>query len=66
MLGLSSNKNKPAKAVEDESIRDKSKFVVVGFVLMILSLFVLVGSEIFTSISLSKQKETLEGSCDVQ
>ena len=66
MLGLSSNKNKPSKAVEDESIRDKSKFVVVGFVLMILSLFVLVGSEIFTSISLSKQKETLEGSGDVQ
>jgi len=66
MLGLSSNKNKPAKAVEDESIRDKSKFVVVGFVLMVLSLFFLVGGEIYTSVSLSKQKEILEGSGDVQ
>ena len=38
MFGLNKNKS---KAVEDESIRDKSKFVVVGFTVMILSFFAL-------------------------
>ena len=47
--------SKNTKAVEDESIKDKSKFVVVGFMVMIISFIVLVGGEIYTSIQLSKQ-----------
>ena len=60
-----SNKNK-SKAVEDESIRDKSKFVVVGFTVMILSFVALIGGEIFTSIQLSKQNKLIAGSGDVE
>ena len=60
-----SNKNKP-KAVEDESIRDKSKFVVVGFTVMILSFVALIAGEIFTSIQLSKQNKLIAGSGDVE
>ena len=60
-----SNKNK-SKAVEDESIRDKSKFVVVGFTVMILSFVALIAGEIFTSIQLSKQNKLIAGSGDVE
>ena len=60
-----SNKNK-SKAVEDESIRDKSKFVVVGFTVMILSFVALIVGEIFTSIQLSKQNKLIAGSGDVE
>ena len=54
--------NKNTKAVEDESMRDKSKFVVVGFTVMIVSLFTLVIGEIYTSLQLSKQAKLIEGS----
>ena len=54
--------NKNIKAVEDESMRDKSKFVVVGFTVMIISLFALVGGEIYTSLQLSKQAKLIAGS----
>ena len=54
--------NKNTKAVEDESMRDKSKFVVVGFTVMIVSLFALVVGEIYTSLQLSKQAKLIEGS----
>ena len=54
--------NKNVKAVEDESMRDKSKFVVVGFTVMIVSLFALVIGEIYTSLQLSKQAKLIEGS----
>ena len=54
--------NKNTKAVEDESMRDKSKFVVVGFTVMIVSLFALVIGEIYTSLQLSKQAKLIEGS----
>ena len=54
--------NKNTKAVEDESIRDKSKFVVVGFTVMIVSLFALVTGEIYTSLQLSKQAKLIAGS----
>ena len=54
--------NKNVKAVEDESIRDKSKFVVVGFTVMIISLIALVGGEIYTSLQLSKQAKLIAGS----
>lgn len=47
--------SKNTKAVEDESIKDKSKFVVVGFAVMVLTFIVLLGGEIYTSIQLSKQ-----------
>lgn len=60
-----SNKNK-SKAVEDESIRDKSKFVVVGFTVMILAFVALIAGEIFTSIQLSKQNKLIAGSGDVE
>ena len=54
--------NKNVKAVEDESIRDKSKFVVVGFTVMIVSLISFVGGEIYTSLQLSKQAKLIAGS----
>ena len=54
--------NKNIKAVEDESMRDKSKFVVVGFTVMIISLFALIGGEIYTSLQLSKQAKLIAGS----
>ena len=58
MFGL----NKNTKAVEDESMKDKSKFVVVGFTVMVLSLISLVVSEIYTSLQLSKQAKLISGS----
>ena len=53
MFGLNKNKS---KSVEDESIKDKSKFVVVGFTIMILTFVILIGSEIFTSMKIIKSK----------
>jgi hypothetical protein len=58
-------KNK-SNNVEDESIKDKSKFVVVGFTVMILSLLIFVISEIYTSLSLSKQNLVITGSGDIE
>ena len=63
MFGLNKNKS---KSVEDESIRDKSKFVVVGFTIMILTFVALVGSEIFTSMKLSSQNKLISSSNSVQ
>ena len=60
-----SNKNK-SKSVEDESIKDKSKFVVVGFTVMIVSFLTLVISEIYTSLQLSKQNSLIAGTASVQ
>ena len=54
--------NKNTKAVEDESMKDKSGFVVVGFTVMIFSLIALVVGEIYTSIQLSKQAKLISGS----
>ena len=59
------SKNK-TKTVEDESIRDKSKFVVVGFTLMVISFFALVGGEIFTTLKLSEQKKLISGTGDIE
>ena len=59
MFGLNKDKS---KSVEDESIKDKSKFVVVGFTIMILSLLILIGSEIFTSMKLSNQNKLISSS----
>ena len=63
MFGLSKNKS---VTVEDESIKDKSKFVVVGFTVMILSFFIFVISEIYTSFQLSKQNKVLAGANSIQ
>ena len=63
MFGLNKNKS---KSIEDESIKDKSKFVVVGFTIMILSLLILIGSEIFTSIKLSSQNKLISSSNNIQ
>ena len=52
--------------IEDESIKDKSKFVVVGFTVMIFSFLIFVVSEIYTSISLSKQDLAIAGSGDIE
>ena len=54
--------NKSTKAVEDESMRDKSKFVVVGFAVMVVSLIALVAGEIYTSLQLSKQAKLIASS----
>ena len=54
--------NKNTKVVEDESMKDKSGFVVVGFTVMIFSLIALVVGEIYTSIQLSKQAKLISGS----
>ena len=58
MFGSSKN----TKAVEDESLRDKSKFVVVGFTVMIVSFLALIFGEIYTSIQLTKQAKLLDES----
>ena len=58
--------NKNTKAVEDESLRDKSKFVVVGFTVMIVSFLTLIFGEIYTSIQLSKQAQQIAGSGGVK
>ena len=63
MFGLGKNKS---KVVEDESIRDKSKFVVVGFTVMIFSFLLLIISEIYTSLQLSKQNRLIAGTGDIQ
>ena len=64
MFGLGKNKS---KTVEDESIKDKSKFVVVGFTVMILAFFVhFVIGEIYTSLQLSKQNKLLAGTNSIQ
>ena len=63
MFGSNKNKSKP---VEDESIRDKSKFVVVGFTVMVISFLVLVIGEIYTSLQLSKQSSLISGTTSVQ
>ena len=52
--------------IEDESIKDKSKFVVVGFTVMILTLLIFLISEIYTSLSLSKQDLAIAGSGDIE
>ena len=58
--------NKNTKAVEDESIRDKSKFVVVGFTVMLISVLALVIGEIYTSIQLSKQTKQINSLAGVK
>ena len=58
--------NKNSKAIEDESMRDKSKFVVVGFTTMIVSLLALVIGEIYTSIQLSKQTQKIKSLAGVR
>ena len=63
MFGLGKNKS---KVVEDESIRDKSKFVVVGFTVMVFSFLLLIISEIYTSLQLSKQNRLIAGTGDIQ
>jgi len=63
MFGLGKNKS---KVVEDESIRDKSKFVVVGFTVMIFSFLLLIISEIYTSLQLSKQNRLIASTGDIQ
>ena len=63
MFGLGKNKS---VTVEDESIKDKSKFVVVGFTVMILSFFILVISEMYTSFQLSKQNKVLASANSIQ
>ena len=63
MFGLGKNKS---VTVEDESIKDKSKFVVVGFTVMVLTFFVFVISEIYTSFQLSKQNKVLAGANSIQ
>lgn len=62
MFGSSKN----TKAVEDESLRDKSKFVVVGFTVMIVSFLALIIGEIYTSIQLSKQARLISSSGGVK
>ena len=54
--------NKNVKTVEDESLKDKSKFVVVGFTIMVISLIAFVAGEIYTSLQLSKQAKLIAGS----
>ena len=54
--------NKNTKVLEDESMKDKSKFVVVGFTVMIISFIALVVGEIYTSLQLSKQAKLIAGS----
>ena len=63
MFGLGKNKS---KVVEDESIRDKSKFVVVGFTVMVFSFLLLIISEIYTSLQLSKQNRLIASTGGIQ
>lgn len=63
---FSSSKKDKSGGVEDESIKDKSKSVVVGFVLMIFTLLFLIASEIYTSLSISKQQNIINSSSNVE
>ena len=63
MFGLGKNKS---KIVEDESIKDKSKFVVVGFSVMLLAFLIFVITEIYTSIQLSKQNKLMQGTSKIE
>ena len=63
MFGLGKNKS---KVVEDESIKDKSKFVVVGFTVMLFALLAFLIAEIYTSIQLSKQNKLLANTGNIQ
>ena len=63
MFGLGKNKS---KTVEDESIKDKSKFVVVGFTVMIFAFLAFLIGEIYTSLQLSKQSKLLANTGSIQ
>lgn len=63
MFGLGKNKT---KTIEDESIRDKSKFVVVGFTVMIVAFLAFIIGEIYTSLQLSNQNRLISSSSNVQ
>ena len=63
MFGL--GKSKP-KTVEDESIRDKSKFVVVGFTVMFFTFLAFIIAEIYTTLQISKQNRLIANSGTIQ
>ena len=63
MFGL--GKSKP-KTVEDESIRDKSKFAVVGFTVMFFTFLAFIIAEIYTTLQISKQNRLIANSGSVQ
>jgi len=53
-------------SVSDETIGDKSKFVVFGFTVLIASILLFIILEIFTSVKISSQKNMLKMSGSVQ
>lgn len=63
MFGL--GKSKP-NTVEDESIRDKSKFAVVGFTVMFFTFLAFIIAEIYTTLQISKQNRLIANSGSVQ
>ena len=63
MFGL--GKSKP-KTVEDESIRDKSKFAVVGFTVMFFTFLAFIIAEIYTTLQISKQNRLIANSGTIQ
>ena len=60
-----SNKKK-SDIVEDESIKDKSKFVVVGFAFMIFAFLFLIITEVYTSLSISNQQRIITSSNNIE
>jgi hypothetical protein len=54
------DKNKQAPGLPDETIPDKSKFIVLGFGFFVLAVIVILGLEIFTGITLSGQNKKIK------
>lgn len=63
---FSSSKKDKSGGVEDESIKDKSKSVVVGFVFMVFTFLFLIATEIYTSLTLSKQENIIRSSGNIE
>ena len=54
------DKNKEVPGLPDETIPDKSKFIVLGFGFFVLAVIVILGLEIYTGITLSGQNKKLK------
>ena len=67
MFGLKNKEtNDNLKNLEDETITDKSKFVVFGFGVLVASVLLFFSLEIFTSLKISTQKNILKNDRNVE
>ena len=59
MFGKKKDKDKEAPGLPDETIQDKSKFIVLGFGVFCFSVIIVLGLEIYTGIKLSNQNSII-------